>query len=153
MRAVRAFVATMKRCLLLATAFAGFVCTFTSARADDLKAMEGKWTVAEAEAGGKKIESEDLAKLVVTITGATYSLMTDDGPDGGTLTLDETQNPKTMDATDTEGMDVGKVIRAIYEITGDTMRVCYAIEGGARPTEFATRDGVPWLLITYQRQK
>jgi uncharacterized protein (TIGR03067 family) len=80
-------------------------------------------------------------------------LTTPDGLDAGTIKLDESAKPKTMDATDTEGLDAGKVIKAIYEIAGDTMRVCYAIEGGGRPTEMATKEGSPWLLITYQRVK
>ena len=58
-----------------------------------------------------------------------------------------------MDATDTEGEDVGKVVKAIYEITGDTMRVCYALDDSGRPTEFATKEGSPFLLVTYKREK
>jgi uncharacterized protein (TIGR03067 family) len=98
-------------------------------RADDLKAMEGTWRVQSAEAGGKPIESDDLKNLVVTITGDHYTVMTKDGPDAGTLKLDETQKPRAMDATRTEGFDAGKVIKAIYTLADDTMRVCYAIDG------------------------
>lgn len=58
-----------------------------------------------------------------------------------------------MDATDTEGENIGKVIQAIYELKGDTMRVCYAMDGGARPTEFATKRGSTWLVVTYRREK
>lgn len=144
----------MKRPLLSSALVAVVAFVFSpAAQADDVKAMEGKWTVASAEAGGQSVDSEDLRALVVTIAGDHYELMTKEGPDAGTLKLDETQKPKTMDATDTEGFDAGKVIRAIYELTGDTMRVCYALDGSARPTEFATKEGSPWLLITYQRQK
>lgn len=144
----------MKRPLLSSALVAVVAFVFSpAALADDVKAMEGKWTVASAEAGGQSVDSEDLRALVVTIAGDHYELMTKEGPDAGTLKLDETQKPKTMDATDTEGFDAGKVIRAIYELTGDTMRVCYALDGSARPTEFATKEGSPWLLITYQRQK
>ena len=125
----------------------------TSAKADDLKAMEGKWTVEKTEAGGKSIESDDLKALVVTIKGDRYTLLTKDGTDAGSLQLDETKKPKTMDATDTEGDDVGKVVKAIYEISGDTMRVCYALDDSGRPTEFATKEGSPFLLVTYKREK
>jgi uncharacterized protein (TIGR03067 family) len=124
-----------------------------AAWADDLKAMEGKWKVESAEAGGKKVEAEALKDLVVTITGERYELTTKDGPDAGSLKLDEAQKPKTMDATDTEGLDAGKVIKAIYELTGDTLRVCYALAGDERPREFATSEGAPWLLLVYQRVK
>jgi len=123
------------------------------ARADDLKAMEGTWTVEAAAAGGKPVESDDIKALVVKITGDRYEVRTKDGMDFGSLKLDETQKPKTMDATRTEGFDAGKMIKAIYEITGDTMRVCYAFDGGERPTELTTKDGLAWVLITYKREK
>ena len=123
------------------------------ARADDLKAMTGKWKIEKAEAGGKEIESDDLGSVLLTITGERYEVLVKDKTDAGTLKLDETQMPKTIDSRDTEGDDVGKVIKAIYEITGDTMRVCYALDGGERPTEFATKADTALLLITYKREK
>ena len=132
------------------------VCTLLfsqTARADDLKDMTGTWKVEAAEAGGKKIESEDLKEIVVKITGDRYEVKVKDKLDAGTLKLDETQKPKTMDATDTEGLDAGKVVKAIYELSGDTLRVCYAMEGGDRPTEFATKEGSPLLMLTYKREK
>ena len=124
-----------------------------SSRADDLKSMEGKWKIEKAEAGGMEIESEDLKSVLVTITGARYEVLAKDKTDAGTLKLDESQKPKTLDATDTEGEDVGKVVKAIYEISGDTMRVCYALDGGERPTEFATKPDTALLMITYKREK
>ena len=125
----------------------------TIAQADDLKAMEGTWKVESAEAGGKKVESDELKEIVVKITGDRYEVKVKDKLDAGTLKLDETQKPKSMDATDTEGLDAGKVVKAIYELSGDTLRVCYAIEGGERPTEFATKEGSPVLMLTYKREK
>jgi len=124
-----------------------------SGRADDLKAMEGKWKIEKAEAGGKEIESDDLKSVLLTITGERYEVLVKDKTDAGTLKLDESQKPKTMDSTDTEGEDVGKVVKAIYEISGDTMRVCYALDGGERPTEFATKPDTALLLITCKREK
>lgn len=124
----------------------------SNAQADDLKDMAGKWKVQTAEAGGKALESGDMADLVVTISGDRYEVQVKDKTDRGTLKLDEAQKPKTMDATDTEGEDVGKVIKAIYELKGDTLRVCYAFEGD-RPKEFATKADAPILLVTYRREK
>ncbi len=124
-----------------------------AARADDLKAMEGTWKVESAEAGGQPVESDDLKNLEVRIKGDQYNVNTKDGPNIGTLKLDETQKPRTMDATRTEGFEAGKVVQAIYTLEGDTLRVCYALDGGERPTELATKEGSPWLLITYRREK
>ena len=124
-----------------------------TAQADDLKAMEGTWKVEAAEAGGKPVESEDLKSLEVKITGERYEVTIKDKVDAGTLKLDETKKPKTMDATDTEGDDSGKVVKAIYELTGDTLKVCYAMDGGERPTEMATKEGSSLLMLTYKREK
>ena len=76
-----------------------------------------------------------------------------EGKDFGSLKLDETAKPKAMDATKTEGLEAGKVLKAIYELSGDTLRVCYAFDGETRPTAFATEDGSAWVLITYKREK
>ncbi len=115
--------------------------------------MEGTWKVESAEAGGKPVESEELKAIIVKITGERYELTSKDKVDAGTLKLDETKKPKTMDATDTEGDDSGKVVKAIYELTGDTLKVCYALDGGERPTEFATKEGSSVLMLTYKREK
>ena len=124
-----------------------------TARADDLKAMAGKWKIEKAEAGGKEVESDDLKGVLLTIFGERYEVLMKDKQDAGTLKVDEKQMPKTIDSTDTEGDDVGKIVKAIYEISGDTMRVCYALDGGERPTEFATKPDTALLLITYKREK
>ena len=122
-------------------------------RADDAKAMEGTWKVESAEAGGKPLELADLMAVVLKITGTRYEVTIKDKLDGGTLALDEKQTPKTLDATDTEGDDVGKVVKAIYEVSGETMKVAYTLDGGERPKEFATKEGSPVLLVTYKREK
>ncbi len=124
-----------------------------AARADDLKDMEGMWKVESAEAGGHKMETGDIMEVILKITGARYEVRIKGKMDAGTLELDEKQKPKTLNATDTEGEDVGKVVKAIYELSGDTLRVCYALDGGERPTEMATKEGSPLLLMTYKREK
>ena len=124
-----------------------------SAWADDVKDMAGKWTIEKAEANGEEIKAEDLRDVIITFTGERYELLVKDQRDAGTIKLDEKQNPKTMDSTDTEGDDVGKVTKAIYELKGDTLRVCYALDGGERPTEFKSKGDRPLLLITLKREK
>lgn len=144
----------MKPRSLPAQVFAGLLLLLPLAsHADDLAAMAGKWKLESAEAGGKPIDPPELRDLVVTITEDRYEVQTKDGPDRGTLKLDEKTSPKTMDATDTEGQDAGKVIRAIYEMKDDTMKVCYALSGDQRPTQFATEEGAPFLLVVYRREK
>jgi uncharacterized protein (TIGR03067 family) len=123
------------------------------AQADDLKALQGTWKLESAEARGQKVESEEAKDIVVKIMGERYEVRIKDKIDGGTLKLDETQKPKTMDATDTEGDDVGKVVKAIYELSGDTLRVCHAGDDDERPKEMATKEDSSVIIMTFKREK
>jgi hypothetical protein len=57
-----------------------------------------------------------------------------------------------MDIVGTEGPNKGKTFPAIYELEGDTLRICYALEGTKRPTEFKV-TGEKVLLVTYKKTK
>jgi uncharacterized protein (TIGR03067 family) len=125
----------------------------SAAHADDLKAMQGTWKLESAETHGQKVESDDIKDIVLKIMGERYEVRVKDKIDGGTLKLDETQKPKTMDGTDTEGDDVGKVVKAIYELSGDTLRVCHAGDGEERPKEMATKEDSSAMIMTFKREK
>ena len=61
----------------------------------------------------------------------------------GTLKLDETQNPRTMDASQNRRVGTrGKSVKAIYLIEGDTLKeqCCCARIASTRPTEM-TNEG------------
>jgi len=56
-----------------------------------------------------------------------------------------------MTITDTAGPNQGKTFPAIYELKGDTLRICYDLSGAKRPTEFKTVAGTQLYLVTYTR--
>jgi uncharacterized protein (TIGR03067 family) len=58
-----------------------------------------------------------------------------------------------MDITGTEGPNKGKTMLAIYELEGDSMKVCYDMSGKERPTEFKTKPGTAQFLAKYKREK
>jgi hypothetical protein len=51
------------------------------------------------------------------------------------------------------GLFKGKTFLAIYELNGDTLRICYDLTGKVRLTEFKTRKGEPLFLATYKPAK
>jgi uncharacterized protein (TIGR03067 family) len=53
----------------------------------------------------------------------------------------------------TEGPNQGKTFPAIYELNGDTLRICYDLSGAKRPAEFKTIAGTKLYLVTYSRSK
>lgn len=69
------------------------------------------------------------------------------------VTLDPTRTPKAMNTWDVDGATKDKTYPGIYEIDGDTMRVCFAHPGDDRPAEFSTTRGTGFLYYIYERQK
>lgn len=123
--------------------------------ADDaaaLKPLQGMWKVTAAELGGRPLGGDFMRTTKLTIQGDRYTVMAE-SPDKGTLKVDASQSPKTMDVIGGEGPNKGKTILAIYEIKGDTLRICYDLSGKSRPTEFKSKPDTPLFLATYQREK
>ncbi len=58
-----------------------------------------------------------------------------------------------LDVIGTEGPNKGKTIPAIFDLAGDTLKICYDLSGQARPTEFKSSPGTQQFLATYQREK
>ena len=115
-------------------------------------AIRGTWIPVEAILEGKKLPEEGLEGMVLIIDRGTYSIQAlGGGVDRGTVALDGAVYPLGMDLTGTEGLHRGRTRHAIYEIAGDWMRVCYAIEGSVRPASFDAGAGDRSFLVTYRR--
>jgi uncharacterized protein (TIGR03067 family) len=67
--------------------------------------------------------------------------------EAATQKLDPSKSPKTLDAKVTDGPNKGAVILGIYEISGDTLKVCFDPEGKKRPTEFKSESGSQTLVV------
>jgi uncharacterized protein (TIGR03067 family) len=119
----------------------------------DRKAMEGTWLPLTADLGDKKFPEEVLKTMKLVMAGDKYTVTVGAQTDQGTVKLDPTQKPKSMDIKGTEGPNKDKSIPAIYELTGDTLRICYGLGGQNRPTEFNTKGNALWFLVTYRREK
>jgi uncharacterized protein (TIGR03067 family) len=46
-----------------------------------------------------------------------------------------------------EGPNKGAVMLGIYEISGDTLKVCFDPEGKKRPTQFKSASGSQTLVV------
>ena len=114
----------------------------------ELKKFQGSWSFESVEAGGKKLPADMLKGMTVTFEGDKYSVkMGDKVVEAATLKLDPSKSPKTLDAKVTDGPNKGAVILGIYEISGDTLKVCFDPEGKKRPTEFKGESGSQTLVI------
>jgi len=125
----------------------------TAAEPDDGKAMQGTWTPVMAELAGQATPEAALKIIVLKLADGKYEVSVGGKLDRGTCTLDTTANPKGMTLVGTEGPNQGKTFRCIYELEGETLRVCYDLSGMKAPAEFKTAPGTRLYLVTYTRKK
>ena len=58
----------------------------------------------------------------------------------GAMMIDAAASPKTFDVKFHKGPHKGETSLGIYELNGDTWRICIGLTGVKRPTKFA----LPW---------
>jgi uncharacterized protein (TIGR03067 family) len=114
--------------------------------------IDGTWLAKSAEMAGKKLPQKDGESITLTLNKGEYELVAE-SPDKGTVTYNDSADPKEMDIKGVEGPNKGKTFLAIYELSGDKLKICYDLGGKDRPTEFKTRPKTKLLLITYERKK
>lgn len=135
--------------LLVADAPAG------DAAKKELDKLQGTWVATAGEAGGQQYPDEQLKAMKFVVEGNKYTFTTKDTaehPEKGTLKPDPAANPKALDIEITDGPDQGKSQKAIYDLEGDTLKVCVASPGADRPTEMSAKPQGQGLL-TFKRQK
>jgi uncharacterized protein (TIGR03067 family) len=121
----------------------------------DLKAFKGSWRLISREVDGKKFSEEEIKDMIVTHDGSgRFSCRRGDKVLGaGTVKLDPTTKPRAIDVTFTAGEHRGKTGLGIYEIDGETFRVCCARPGDGRPADFFAKVGSGRTLIVFKRKK
>lgn len=142
-------------CLAVAFSQVAFADEKSSDRktADDQKALQGDWTPVKAELAGQPMPEAVLKTISLKLVKNEYEVLVGDKPDKGTWTIDATTKPKSMKITGVKGPNKGKTFPAIYELTDDTLRVCYDLSGKKLPTEFKTKADTKLYLVTYKRKK
>ena len=143
----------MKHILGLGLTIAASLTAFAADPSDDAKAVQGGWLPVKAELAGQPMPESVLKTISLKLDHGKYDVSAAGEPDKGTYTLDAASNPKGMSITGTEGPNNGKTYPAIYEIKGDTLRICYDLSGTKRPTEFKSVAGTQLYLVTYNRKK
>jgi uncharacterized protein (TIGR03067 family) len=137
-------------CLWLAVAAA---LGASAAEPGDAGTIQGKWKPVQAELAGQPMSDELLKIISLKLDHGRYEVFVADEPDRGTYAIDDSATPKAMTVTGTEGPNQGRTFPAIYELAGDTLRICYDLSGARRPTEFKSVAGTKLYLVTYARRK
>jgi uncharacterized protein (TIGR03067 family) len=121
----------------------------------DLEALQGSWKAVVLESNGQNAPVEMLKEFKVLFKGDRMIINPGRANRTSTFKLDPSKKPKWMDATPQEGQAKGKSLPAIYELDGDTLKICFDNKhiSDKRPTDFKTAPGSGLALFVLKREK
>lgn len=144
----------MMQCLLVAAIPAIVV---HEAPLDDMKKelekLQGTWKLESVEVEGQKAPPEAFKGVRLTIKGDKFSFTESNTTFGGTFKVDLLKKPNTIDISFTEGPEKGTTTLGIYEVEGDTWKICLNPKGAKRPAEFRAKQGTGEVLEVFKREK
>jgi uncharacterized protein (TIGR03067 family) len=118
----------------------------------DLEKIQGTWKLESVESQGQLLieQYKDWTfnikddKLTIKIGERVHNEYT--------IKIDPNKKPKTIDLIRKNG-DQTLTETGIYELDGDTWKVCNDDSGATRPTEYGTKEGSRLELIMMKRVK
>jgi uncharacterized protein (TIGR03067 family) len=115
----------------------------------DKKALQGTWKVASLEKDGQAVPAEKVEDMKFDFKDDTFSRLSDgQRTESGTFKLDPTKKPKAMDATHGNAKESTPFI---YEIDGDTLKLCWRKPGGERPKEFTGKGTDGYIVLKREK--
>ena len=117
----------------------------------ELERLQGEWTLVSATRDGKDMPAERVKGYKNTVKGDRFTISSEGKTaEEGTLKLNPDKKPKEVEFNLAEGE---KTALGIYELNGDTYKLCYAPPGKGRPKEFSAKEGTGHTLSVWQRKK
>ncbi len=117
----------------------------------ELLKIQGTWKFESLEDSTKKAPTW-LKKRTFFVGGPVFLVREGDKVvQGGTLRLVPWKSPRSVDAVVRKGAHEGNTMLGVYEIKGDTLKVCFDPEGEARPKKFGTKEGTQQYVAVYKR--
>ena len=108
---------------------------------NDLDLLQGSWNVSELQMEGQTISGGMLANARVVITGNRFSSVGMGAVYEGVLSLNSSVTPNQLDMKFDAGPEKGNTNLGIYELDGDSWKLCLATRGKVRPSTFSAGAG------------
>jgi uncharacterized protein (TIGR03067 family) len=118
----------------------------------ELLRFQGTWAIVSQELDGKPAKPDEI-KARTLFCGADVFLIRKGNEllQLGVLKIDPSKSPKNVNASVSKGLYQGEKMLGIYEISDDTLKICFDIEGQKRPADFKTAPKEGRFLAVYKR--
>jgi len=111
--------------------------------------LVGQWTPVSAAMGGSDYPVSNFGGASLRMNNGAYEF----AGDSGTYAILSYEVPARMDIHGVSGPNAGRVIPALYRISGDSLDVAYQMGTGVRPRDFESPPRSKILVIHYRRQR
>jgi uncharacterized protein (TIGR03067 family) len=120
----------------------------------EMDKLQGTWKLVSGEFSGKPLAGGDLEGAEFTIKGDKYTFKQGEMTEEGTIKVDPSKKPPTVDLAITSGGDKGKAQLGIYKLEGDKFTVCFSKAGATeRPAALSTKEDSDQLLFGFKKEK
>jgi uncharacterized protein (TIGR03067 family) len=118
---------------------------------DDQRRLQGSWMMASVVLDGMAVPAEYAKTGKLEVEGDRYSV-TLGVTIASTFRIDSTKRPRQVDFTFTDGPQKGQTVRGIYEIDGETYRLCRGLRPEIeRPGQFDSPPNSGLMLVVWKR--
>src|SRR5262249_26588067 len=115
--------------------------------------FEGTWTYKSVEFDGNPEPESAFKRDRLILKGDRFRLMRGGNQNEGSFLLDPSVKPKTITISFKQSGARGMMRLGIYDLDGDTCKVCLGLEGKPRPSEFVSKPGSGHVLEVLIRSK
>ncbi len=116
----------------------------------ELEKLQGSWLLQSKQEEGQDEKLRDQDRVSLTIAGTRITIK-EEKEYKGTIAIDAGKKPAAIDLIPTEEGEKGKLL-GIYQVEGDTLKLCYGRPGVPRPTEFTTKANSKQVLMVFKKQ-
>jgi uncharacterized protein (TIGR03067 family) len=117
----------------------------------DLDLLQGVWTVTALDVEGQPLTEGMLRDARIKVNGNRFSSTGMGAVYEGIVELNTTRNPRELNMKFDAGPEKGNTNLGIYELDGDTWRMCIATRGSVRPSQFIAPAGSGFAVETLIR--
>jgi uncharacterized protein (TIGR03067 family) len=103
--------------------------------------LQGSWSVTALEVDGQEIPAGMLGDARVVVKGNRFESTGMGAVYEGVIELDTSSTPRWLDMIFDAGPEKGNTNPGIYEVNGDSWKLCIATRGNVRPSTFGSTPG------------